>query len=380
MQLNQRHANLNERRGAMLPLIAFLLPVLVIFLGFSVDLAYMQCVRMEMRVATDAAARAGASELAQSGDVGKARTAAKNMARDNVVANAPLKIRNADVDFGRSEPDAAGKWTFTKGQRPYNSVRVNGSRDANSRGGAIPLFFSSFYGGGNFEPGLSSTASFLNVDVCLVLDRSTSMKLSTVTKESGMYTSDPRFCRPPNAESRWMALDGAVRVFAKLLRTTIGEEQVALATYSSGENLPYCGMSKKASSLDSQLTTDINLIDAAMDDLATTVWNGNTDIESGMRTGLAELQDASRARTTADKYMIVMTDGHQNRGDCVAAAADCAAANVVVHAVTFSDYADRGRMAEVARVGGGRYLHASNPAELEEAFRTLAAQISQITE
>jgi hypothetical protein len=363
----------------MLPLIALLLPVLVIFLGFSVDLAYMQNVRMELRAATDAAARAGASSLAQQGNTAVARTAARQMARNNKVANADMRIRNSDVQFGRSAPDASGKWVFTQGQRPFNSVRVTSSRNASSLGGAVPLFFSSFYGGGDFEPQVTATASFLNVDVCLVLDRSTSMKLSTVTSESGMYTSDSRFCRPPNATSRWMALDNAVRVFTSTLRTTLGEEQVAIASYSSGESLPYCGMSGQASSLDAQLNTDLEVIDSAMTTLSTTVWNGNTDIESGMRRGLAEMQ-SGRARSTADKYMIVMTDGHENRGSCVAAAADCAAAQVIVHAITFSDYADRTRMAEVARLGGGRYLHADNPAELANAFRTLAAQIAQITE
>ena len=369
-----------ERRGAMLPLIVVLLPILVIFLGFAVDLAYMQCVRMELRAVTDAAARAGATELAQSGNLADARAAAKSVALSNKVANAALQVVDSEIEFGRSTPDAAGRWVFAPNVTPYNSVRVLGSRASTSAGGSIPLFFSSFYGAGQFEPELAATASFLNIDICLVLDRSSSMKLSTTSDSQGMSSSDPRFCQSPQADSRWIALDGAVRVFTSTLRTTIGEEQVALATYSSAETSGLCGMVNQASSLDAQLDTNLDLIDAAINNLSGNLWNGNTDIESGMRIGLAELLNQSRARDTADKYMIVMTDGHENRGDSLAAAADCAAADVIVHTISFSDFADQARMANVAAVGGGRHLHASDPAQLEEAFRTLAAQIAQITD
>ena len=43
--------------AAILPLVAFLLPIMLLFLGFAVDLSYMQATRMELRCATDCAAR-----------------------------------------------------------------------------------------------------------------------------------------------------------------------------------------------------------------------------------------------------------------------------------------------------------------------------------
>ncbi|MCA9241954.1 MAG: hypothetical protein KDA37_17205, partial [Planctomycetales bacterium] len=45
-----------NRRGAMLPLIAIALPVVVVLLGFAVDLAFMQLTRLELQAVTDAAA------------------------------------------------------------------------------------------------------------------------------------------------------------------------------------------------------------------------------------------------------------------------------------------------------------------------------------
>ena len=51
----KRHA----RKGAIIPLFAVLLPVLLIFCGFAINLAYMQVVTTELKIATDCAAHAG---------------------------------------------------------------------------------------------------------------------------------------------------------------------------------------------------------------------------------------------------------------------------------------------------------------------------------
>src|SRR6185503_15035893 len=94
-----------RRRGAMLPLIAILLPMLLIFLGFAVDLAYMQTTRLELRAAADSAARAGATRLSQTDDQNQARDVAKDIARQNTVAGSALQLRTSDVRIGRSTMD-----------------------------------------------------------------------------------------------------------------------------------------------------------------------------------------------------------------------------------------------------------------------------------
>lgn len=381
MLIHKSHRIAPQRQGGMLPLIAVLLPVIIVFLGFSVDLAYMQMTRLELRAATDAAARSAATELSLSDNKIRARIVAKQIAKDNTVGGKGLQIQNKQIEFGRSERNNQGRWVFNKGGKPANSVRVTGNRLTKSANGGIPLFFGSFYGVKDFEPEHTAIASFLNVDICLVLDRSTSMKVDVDSDESGLYTSDYRFCRPPTAKSRWASLEKAVGVFANALRKTNAKEMIALATYSSDlGGSGFCGVSDQASSLDLPLNEDISLLTGAMNKLGGSVWNGNTDIESGMRTGVGALLDNSLARKTADKVMIVMTDGNENEGSCIAAAKDIALQGVMIHAITFGDFSDRVRMADVARIGGGRYLHASNAADLERVFRELAAQMSQLTE
>lgn len=366
----------------MLPLIAILLPIMLIFLGFAVDLAYMQTTRMELQAAADSSARAGATRLSQTDDQTQARDVAKDIARQNQVAGTNLLLRNSDVRIGRSTMNANGKWVFRAGASPANAVRISAPRTAASRGGPVRLFFGSLIGTPEFQPQQVATASFLNVDICLVLDRSTSMKLGVSEAEGGMGGSDSRMCSPPNSASRWRALDGAVRVFLEELNDTEADEQVALVTYNSGSESPnsFCGSSSMPSTLDVPLTTNLSRTAAAMDRLNTTLWNGYTYIESGVRTGLAELQNASRARKSAEKVMILLTDGHQNVGNALNAARACTDAEIMVHTITFSDGADQVAMRQVATETGGQHFHASNATQLRKIFRDLAAQPTRLTE
>lgn len=371
----------HNRRGAMLPLIAVMLPVLMVFVGFAVDLAYMQNTRLEMRAATDSAARAAATNLSYTDSISQARAEAKRVASLNTVAGKPLELANGDIEFGRSEKNDAGKWVFTLGGTPNNSVRVASRRTASSPGGSVPMFFGSFIGRTDFEPTATATASFENVDICLVLDRSSSMKLGVDSDAAGMSISDSRFCEVPNDDSRWMALDAAVRVFVSELKQTDAVEQVALASYNSSvASGTWCGANPNAASLDSPLESNLSLIETAISQLSGNLWNGNTDIESGMRVALNELTTASTLRQNSEKVVIVFTDGHENEGSCTAAANDIAAANIRIHTVTLGDYANQTKMQEVAAIGGGKHLHADDATALSAAFRELAAQVSQLTE
>jgi Flp pilus assembly protein TadG len=366
----------------MLPLIALLLPILLVFLGFAVDVAYMQTTRMELQAAADSAARAGATKLSQTDNAAEARNMAIQIASQNMVAGSPLLLRSSEVEVGRSKPNSSGKWVFSANGTPANAVRISAGRTKGSRSGAVPLFFGRLIGSPTFQPVQSSTASFINVDICLVLDRSTSMKQG-IDEGGNLYESDPRFCKAPNKASRWMALDSAVRLFIDELQDSEADEHVALATYSSGsDNLPkgMCGASKDPASLDCSLSADLTRIEKAMDRLKTTVWNGNTYIEAGIEEGLGGLTDSKLARASAERILIVLTDGRENVGTAANAAKDCAAAGVLVHTITFSEVANQATMKEVARIGGGKHYHADDAADLKKVFRELAAQTALLTE
>ena len=77
MSVTKKRRSPNLRRAAMLVLIAVTLPLFLIMAAFTVDVAWMQLVRTELRTATDAAARAGAKELGLSQNETTARAAPK---------------------------------------------------------------------------------------------------------------------------------------------------------------------------------------------------------------------------------------------------------------------------------------------------------------
>ena len=276
-----RHC-LKQRQGAILVVVAILLPVFLLIVGFSVDLALMQSVRTETRAVADLSAKAAAGELSRTQNVAKARAAARDVAGSNLIAGAPVSLENQDIVFGNSAPQPDGSWAFQAGGSPLNSIEVNVRRTSGGPNGAVGMVFGRLYGRATMEHQMAATASFLDVDVCLVLDRSSSMKLSTTDPAGGMSGGDPRQCVAPWADSRWVAVENAVSLFITQLQTTPALEHVALVTFASDFTSP-CGETNTEASVDRDLLADLTLINQAMSNRSNTVWNGNTNIDAGIR-------------------------------------------------------------------------------------------------
>src|SRR5690554_2963876 len=104
------HAAGRRRRGAMIVFIAMLLTVFFVMVAMSVDIAYMQLARTELRTATDAAARAAVESLTRTAKISDARKAAKNVAKQNTVGGQKFKLANSDIEFGTSRRNTAGQF------------------------------------------------------------------------------------------------------------------------------------------------------------------------------------------------------------------------------------------------------------------------------
>jgi hypothetical protein len=369
---------LTARKGAVIVLVAIILPALMMFVGFSVDLAHMQRTRTELRVATDLAAKSAAAALSETNSQSAAILAGKEVAESNRVAGAALTLDDSDFEFGRSTKQSNGSWTFASGSSPLNSVRVTWRRTTGSPDGPVSLFFSGLFGGGGFEPSMRSAATFVDVDICLVLDRSSSMKLPTSSTSGTMATSNSRFCQTPKPDSRWIALDNAVDIFLSEVSGSGANEKVASVTF--GSNYTSCGgIFSPQASIDQDLTSNLALVSAAMDVRNTTIWNGATEIDAGILLGRQVLTGAA-SRPLAEKVMIVLTDGVYTGADPVPQATAAALAGIKVHTITFSAAANIADMQEVAAEGGGSHYHAPDPATLNEIFRELAGTITILTE
>ena len=338
-QRNHR-ARCRNRRGAMMILIVVMLIAFLATVAFSVDIAYMHLTRTELRSATDAASKAASQELSQSLDTEAAINRGKEIALANTVGGQPLILLNEDFEFGRSERSEDGSFLFTSGGNPINSVRVVGRRTSDSGSGVVPLFFGNLFGFSSFEPQVSTTATYIERDVVLVVDRSGSMR-----------------------GEKFADLTSAINVFVDTLADTPVEEEVGLASYND------------TASEDLSLTTDLNQVSNAMGGLTT---GGRTSISRGMEAGwniLSHGRDASFIERT----MVVMTDGVHNEGVEPSVVANTVAAEgVTIHTITFGHGADQVRMQEVAQLGGGRHFHALTEAELAEAYREIALTLGTV--
>ena len=372
------------RRGGMLVLIAFLLPVLLMVVGFSVDLANMQRVRTELRSATDLSSKAAAHALSLASvddpDQGtqEAMDAATAVANANRVGGVPLQLETSDFVFGRSVEQGAGNWLFTAGATPPNAVRLTGRRTSGSATGAVGLNFGMLYGQPLFEPVATATSSFRTVDICLVLDRSSSMKLGVDDPAGLMGSGDPRTCENPHYDSRWIALETAVNVFVTALENSSANEKVALVTFAGGGYSP-CGESNPTVATDQDLTSSMSAIRSAMSSRSNSIWNGMTDINAGIQRANTILT-SGLARASSAKVMIVFTDGVYTETDPVMAAQNANSQDITVNTITFSAGANQSDMEAVANAGGGATYHAPDAATLTDIFHALAGSIAIMTE
>lgn len=381
----------------MLPLLAAMIMVFLVMEAFSVDVAYMQLVRTQLRVATDAAAKAGAEALARTQTESEGLAAAIKVARQNTVGGDPLELAAADVKFGRATQNQQGTWEFTANAIPYTAVQVDGRRTKDSLGGSVPLFFAGVFGDEGFSPVYTSTAAHLENEIVVAVDRSHSMcfdmssvswsyepdnPLPSILKNSHKYRQwQIDLTSPPHpSASRWSALDSAVDVFLDEVTLVSKPPRISLITWaseidSSTYEYALTGRTSPLVTLDTPLSLDYQPVRSAIERYGQNVMFGGTDIAAGIDSAVVELTSPS-ARKLANKTIVLMTDGQWTSGrEPSLAAADAKSVGVVIYTVTFLDGADQSEMKEVATLTGGRHFHASNAAQLRDAFREIARSL-----
>ena len=193
-------SKLSNRQGAVIPLFAVLLPVLLIFCGFALNLAYMQVVSTEMKIATDCAAHAGGRAMSVSQEDGTGLTLqerrdraieagidkAEELAGINEILGRQLSVggpgsgSDIEIGFGRSIRGNNGFGMYEYTQIPDSEVASGASRPSSLHVSAnldvqLPFRVLSTGGTNSFSPSRRSVATQVDRDVALVLDRSGSM-------------------------------------------------------------------------------------------------------------------------------------------------------------------------------------------------------------
>lgn len=330
----------------MLPLIAVTLVILFVAAVFAIDIARIHVVRSELRTATDAAARAAVESLGRTESEANAIQAAVNIARLNQVAGKPLELDPSKIVFGSAIQNPDGSFSFSdrdsNAGNPLaipNSARVIGERTKTSPSGQINMIFGGIFGVDSFQPIQSATATRLDRDIALVLDKSGSM----------------------SANGRFDSLLNGVTVFVDELKDTKPRENISLVAYDT---------------FPQKLVALTENLDSIRERIGQETPGGTTGIGRAMEVGLDSVLNDPNASRLALKSIIVMTDGNQNAGiSPIAVANECRRANVTVHTITFGDGANQRLMQEVARRTGGTHLHAIDNTQLIEAFRIIARQL-----
>lgn len=377
---SQRHQQ--GREGAMMPVVAFLMPIIMIFVGYSVNIAYMEKTRTELRLSCDSAAKAALVNLGATQSQTTATSFGKTVAAYNLVAGQSLTIPNANFSYGSATKQPDGSYLFNSGGSPLNSVQVTGSATVN-------LPFGSLTPSGKYTCSQTAFATRISHDIVLVLDRSASMSFDMSGSEF-IYPADRTqysplqsyFTSPSPTASRWKALTDAVNSFVAVLQARNLDVKVGLVTYA--ETYSIGNYSATEASLDVQMTTSYSTIPTAMNVWGQTPLLGDTNIGAGLALAQGELT-GSRSRTTADRTMILMTDGVPTTGNTDIPSqtlANRTGSSIVTHVITFGGEAASGSyntsMQSAATNGNGMFFNAATSAQLTAAFQKIADSLPAV--
>lgn len=358
----------------------FLFVAIALVCGYSINLAYMELVRSEQRLATDASAKAASVILGKTQSADQARVTAKTVASKHMVAGRSFTLSDSDIVFGVCDRQADNSLKFTAGSRGnlLNAVKIDSDLKNVSNGGASLLVFPNVFQNKKFDVNLETVATRVDLDVCVVIDRSGSMAwdLTNVPWSypgtlQGQSTIQNYFQPPHPTLSRWAALTTAVNSFLTVVKANPFDVHVSMASYSS--NFTFGVYSSVVATLDQALTNDYTSIGSKLTTYGATPLIGNTNIAAGLREGINSLTDTTKIRTTACKTLILITDGVMTQGDDpVTLAALAKQSNIRVHTIAFSAQADVNLMRNIAAAGGGNAYVAPDAATLNAAFREIA--------
>jgi Flp pilus assembly protein TadG len=361
-----------NRRGAVLVLMTILVVVLLGMAAFAVDLAYLQLARVELRAATDAAAKAAAASLRTSQNTTTATSRAQAVALLNQVNGKGHQIAASQLEFGQVAYQTNGTWKFQPGASPYYSVRVNGALTSGSSAGRVSSFFGRIFGVTGYDTTQMAVASHYEQQIVLCLDRSGSMMFDTSGVDGSYPSGYSATTKPHRTDSRWGALRTAVSTFVSIIDTSALKPEVALITWASTVTNDWqTGLSFPVTSRDVGFTTTYSTIKTSLRNRAQLPLVGYTNMGAGLQDAIAMLDTSTKV--AAKKSIILMSDGLWNQGtDPVTFAYTAKSKGYDVHTISFIESGNATTMQQIATITGGKSYEATDSASLTQIFTELA--------
>ena len=375
-----------QRRGAAHILIAVMLVVAVFTAGFTINLAYIHLLRVEHKVATDAAAQAAVECLLRTESIEAARTAATDIAAAHNVGAHPLVLETEDIDFGRSTLTQNGDYTFDEGLTPFNSARVFGRIGTTGANAPIDMLFGST-NAFQYARDVNSISTFLINEICLCIDRSGSMKFddSGVTwsyPPNNPYVNSDEFYdnyygRPHPTDSRWAMLQNGVEVFMDEAELAEAPPRLSLVTWSSEASTDLPLPNSATWTWSSNRTAIENKLAhrAQQDGDGSDSVFGSTQMKVGLELAI-DAVDVPDSHTLATRTILLFTDGVYNGPDPMPAAVIANEMGITIHCITFIAGDAHDHMKDMAEATGGTAYLVNNEEELTAAFREIARSLN----
>ncbi len=374
---------LADRHGNFGAMTAILLPVLLGIAGVAMDYTSISQERNRLQDATDSAALAAASALADKGlSTEQARAMALRFLRGQMSSTSSFaeqseeESENPNGPFSSAPevtilqlPGSAGggkkysveiKVSYTAAVSPF--TRVLGIQNANI---------------GAYSKTISQTGGMSALSMFLVLDKSGSMKDPS---SSVAYTYDCSTKRQKKTCSAYYTKLESLKMAVDTLTTTLNNADTADHRYVRTGAVSYNNQMQTPSELAWGTSAALTYVQALSA-------SGMTDSSAAFKAGydrlVAPAENAAHyAKTTLvpKKYIVLMTDGENNQenadskteASCTAAKA----AGVIVYSVAFMA-PDRGKeLLTKCASSPDHYFAAENTAQLVQAFQTIGEDAS----
>lgn len=392
----------HRRRGITLVVTVVTMPLMLGFVGLAIDIGMSHSLQADLQRTADACALAAAQDLG-----GLDPAASMALAQETVFSyvtknpafdNTPIHVDPlVDIVFGQADLIAGtgGKVGFVPNVFPPGAIQVTVHATLN-------YIFARVLGLGDRELSATATAGTGPRDFIVIIDCSGSMtkqsdgdevsadldalgipsdpSQSKKTALSLTYDgSDPQFASVYNISDPF--LPPSVRI--QPLKATKDAAAFSVGIIESAGFNDLLGAVAFSSTVEwtEQLTTDYARVRAKL--LGATKYGG-TKIHLGIQAARLELL-SSRARSGADKVMVLMTDGKSDSTSALQEAQISVDAGITVHTVGLGNV-DAALLDAIAALSSdGQALYVTNYTDasvygpqLREVFRSLAGEVGYI--
>lgn len=376
----QTHTRNTRRDGAVLVIVLVMFIAMLTLSAFCIGVSQIQLASTEAQIVADCGSLSASTMFGEEDNhTGRYNTpmeVAKYVPLQNTVMGSRAIISDQNVTLGNARMGPNGKMLFTANALPRNAVKVVVELGDNASMSAQNLLFPFRMSTTSFGLKRESISAKLEHDICVVLDRSGSMRWH---KQAGRpYPYHPNWSRPFSwyyshpTDSRWGAVVGAIDPLVESLRQTPMSEECSIVTF--GTRMNWWGWQWNASDTNVAPTQDYSNFKSTLEALGESKpMHGGTQISAGMDRAI-QLLTGPNARSHAYKTMVVLTDGDENSGsNAVRSARLAAQQGIKVHTVTFASSSGFRTMQLTADAGGGTAYWAPDEDRLREIFAEIGS-------